>query len=244
MSRWGATFSQTFEGPPKAPGRVPLDCPVCGTHTDAEILASCGTPQGEFVRMPDSMMILHNYLVQCTRCSSGLLLLWPSGGGHGAGMVKSYTTATKFLYPPRSSDLEKAVTAPEVVPAAVAADIQQAELAFYAGAEYGAALLLRRACQNICRERGIPEPPGEGLKGQLLEMAKRGIITQTLSDMADSIRIIGNEIAHPDPKTPSVITIEDVAMAREFMLQLIRAIYVDPHRVQKLKGDLGKKGVK
>jgi hypothetical protein len=33
-------------------------------------------------------------------------------------------------------------------------------------------------------------------------------------------------------------------MAREFMLQLVRAIYVDPHRAAKLKADLAKKDVK
>jgi hypothetical protein len=230
----------TMNAPPKLPGRVPVDCPVCGTHTDAEIIAVCLTRQSDFVRLPADMM-LHNYLLQCTRCASGLLLLWPSGMGRAPG---EYTVTTKFLYPPRSSDLEKATAAPSPVPAAVAADIQQAEIAFYAGSEYGAALLLRRACQNICRDRQIPEIPGQGLKGQIQEMAKKGLITQPLADMADSIRVIGNEVAHPDPATPSVITVDDVALAREFMLQLARALYLDPERVAKLRADLTKRGVR
>jgi hypothetical protein len=183
-------------------------------------------------------MVLFNYLVQCTRCKSGLLVLWPAGHGISEG----FTTATKFLYPLRASTLEK-VAAEGAVPAAIAADLQQAELAYYAGAEYGAALLLRRACQSICRERNIPEQ-GQGLKGQIAELAKQGIITLALADMADSVRVIGNEVAHPDPKTPSVITMDDIAAAREFMLQLVRAIYTDPDRVAKLKADLVKRGIK
>jgi len=241
MSRWGSTFGLTMEPPPKHPGRIPLDCPVCGTHTDSEIIAACTTRQSDVVRLPDSTMTLHNYLLQCTRCASGLLLLWPSGMGRGPG---EYTVGTRLLYPPRSSELEKALAQPSPVPAAVAADIQQAELSFYAGSVYGAALLLRRACQDICRERKIPEVPGQGLKGQIQEMAKAGLVTQPLADMADSIRVIGNEVAHPDPATPSVITGDDVAMAREFMLQLVRGLYIDPERVAKLKADLLKRGVK
>jgi hypothetical protein len=85
--------------------------------------------------------------------------------------------------------------------------------------------------------------PGK-LKGQIREMATRGLITNDLAEMADGIRIIGNELAHPDANTPFAIIEKDVTIARELLEQLVRAVYVDPARAKKLKEDLNLRGVK
>ncbi len=239
MIRWGGGFYRVYgeeSVPPTAAGRIPLRCPICGTHTDAPIVCLHVTQQNDFVRLPSSYMALHNYLVRCTRCSSGLLVVWsygeePDGHGHTAGIR---------VLPLRASTFETDMIASDAVPRAILEDLRQAELAFYAGADYGAGLLLRRACQSIARHQSIPD---DGLKGQIEEMARRGIITKSLAEMADGIRIIGNELAHPDPNTPSVITAEDVHLAKEFLEQMVRAIYVDPARARKLKEELKKKGV-
>lgn len=241
MIHWGGGFHRVYgeeNVPPTAAGRrIPLRCPTCGTHTDAPIICLHVTQQNAFVRLPSSYMALHNYLVRCTRCNSGLLVVWSygeeprEGGGHTAG--------TRVL-PLRASAFETESIARDTVPRAIQEDLRQAELAFYAGADYGAGLLLRRACQNTARHQGIPD---DGLKGQIEEMARRGIITKSLAEMADGIRIIGNELAHPDPNTPSVVTAEDVRLAREFLEQMVRAIYVDPARARKLKEELKEKGV-
>jgi Domain of unknown function (DUF4145) len=119
--------------------------------------------------------------------------------------------------------------------------LKQAELAFAAGAHYGAGLLLRRACQSICLDKGISQ---NGLKGQIKKLAENGVITAALAELADSIRIIGNELAHPNPNTPSVITQGDVEAGYVFLSQLVRAVYVDPANAQQLKTQLKKKRVK
>ena len=54
--------------------------------------------------------------------------------------------------------------------------------------------------------------------------------------------MIGTDLAHPNPDTPSVITPEDVGLAREFLEQLVRAVYIEPARAAGLKADLVKKG--
>lgn len=242
MIRWGPGFYRVYgeeNVPPTGKERrIPLRCPICGIHTDAPIVCTHVTQQNDFVRLPSSYMALYNYLVRCTRCNSGLLVVWsygeepPAGGGHTAGSL---------VLPLRASAFETDRIAVDAVPAAILEDLRQGELAFYAGAHYGAGLLLRRACQNIARHWQIPEDGG--LRAQIEAMAAQGIITKSLADMAEGIRVIGNELAHPDPNTPSVITADDVRLAREFLEQMVRAIYVDPARAKKLKDDLKKKGV-
>ncbi len=65
-----------------------------------------------------------------------------------------------------------------------------------------------------------------------------------MAELADTIRIIGNEIAHPDPNTPFVIMPDDIKACREFIKQLIQVIYVNPYRAKVMKEKLEKKGVK
>ncbi|OGO20247.1 MAG: hypothetical protein A2Z15_06290 [Chloroflexi bacterium RBG_16_50_11] len=241
MIKWGPGFYRVWasEGKPRDPRQpFPLQCPICGIHTDAEVIANFETPGSDFVRLPISEMKVYNYLVRCTRCKSGILVYWSYGEDYRRGGA----TAGIHVYPFPTSAFRTEQLPEKEIPAAIFEDLRQAELAYLADAYYGAGLLLRRACQNICREQKIPETGG--LASQIKEMDTRGIITKHLADMADSIRIIGNELAHPDPNTPSVITPDDVRLAQEFFDQLVRAIYVDPARTKKLKEDLKKKGIK
>ncbi len=234
--RFGSTF-WALDEPLVREGRIPLTCPICGIHTDAPVRGTFTTPDSEFLQLPSMGMWLDNYFVQCTRCQGGILVIQSVGTDFEGGQI----TSGAFVYPLRSSAFETDALASGAVPAAILTDLQQAELSFFAGAYYGAGLLLRRACQNICREQGIP---GGDLKTQIREMADRGIITRTLADMADTVRIVGNELAHPDPQTPFVILPEEVAVGRNFVEQLVRTVYIDPARAKKLKEGLAKKGVK
>ena len=111
------------------------------------------------------------------------------------------------------------------VPPAILKDLEQAELAFAAGAYYGAGLLLRRACQYVCLDKQMPH---EKPRYQIQQLAANGTITTTLAQTAESIRVLGDELEHPDANTPSVITEDDVKAGRVFLTQLIMAIYVDP----------------
>ena len=157
-------------------------------------------------------------------------------------------TAGRKRWPYPTSAFMTEDTLGEAVPPAVFEDLRQAELAKEVGAHYGAALLLRRACQYICREQGVSEANAKGrskgLKAEIAELAQQGVITKHLVDLADNIRIIGNEIAHPDAKNPSKISPDDVSAAEEFLHQLTRAIYVDPHKAGEVRKHLKKEKVK
>lgn len=225
--------------PTSASARIPLDCPVCGVHTDAETVAHFVTSQNNWVRLAAQELQLHNFLVRCTRCGSGIFIVWSFGETIRGQKITSGRTA--YPLPSAAFEIEQlSKLSKDAIPAAILEDLRQAELAFAAGAHYGAGLLLRRACQSICRNQNIPE---NGLKGQIVQLAKNGTITKSLGEMADGVRIIGNELAHPDPNTPSVITPDDVRTGWEFLNQLVRAIYVDPAKAKDLKVALSKKGV-
>jgi hypothetical protein len=239
MSFWGGTFYYASEEeipPEDSRSRIPIQCPTCGFHTDSEIMGVFTTGQNEFVRLPESHMKLHNYLLRCTRCDSGIFIVWSYGDSRNGRI-----TAGRVIYPLRLEAFELDKLGGKSIPKGIFEDLRQAELAFAAGARYGAGLLLRRACQNICRERNID---GTGLKGQIKMLATSGLITTTLEEMAHHTRIVGDELAHPDPKIPDIISDEDVRAAWEFLTQLVRAIYIDPAKAEKAKSDLHQKGVK
>lgn len=235
MFRWGFTFRPIYSEDDKPPTdlkkRISVRCPVCGVHTDAAIVGLVVTPASQFVQLPDSSWSVYNYLVQCTRCKSGLLIMW----SYGEHITQKYT-AGRLVYPLPTSPFETEKMAEGAVPAAVLEDLRQAELAHLSGAPYGAGLLLRRAAQYICREQQVPETGG--LANQIKALATRGVITRHLAEIADAVRILGNELAHPDVNTPSIISSEDVRLAWEFMCQLVRAIYIDPVRVKEFKEKL------
>lgn len=139
------------------------------------------------------------------------------------GRILRYLFFARFFRLP----LETEALGREGVPPAILKDLEQAELAFAAGAHYGAGLLLRRACQYVCLDQQIPH---EKPRYQIKKLAANGTITTSLAHTADSIRVLGDELEHPDANTPSVITADDVKAGRVFLTRLIRAIYVDPAR--------------
>ncbi len=229
MVRWSIEPRQTKEKPPEHSENLPVICPTCGVHTNARVMYWFLTYNNRFIQLPINEMVIYNYLLCCTRCKSAILLMW-SYGKLDLGTQGTYAFTTgKHIYPVPESAFEINTLPKESIPDAILEDLRQAELSFHSGAFYGAGLLLRRACQNICGDQQIPGKPG-GLKAQINEMANLGIINKKLAELVLGIRIIGNEIAHPDAYTPFIITSQDIEIAREFILQLVRSIYVDPVR--------------
>lgn len=249
MLKW-EFFDRYRRDPARAPLNdkepISLQCPICSTHTDAIIVGHFATPPSKFIQLPNEDMQVYNYLVRCTRCRGGILVMYPYGEGYShsglGGYEKQALVADWRVYPFPTSAFESEELASRTVPEAVYEDFRQAELAFYAGAPYGAGLLIRRACQNICRHQGISDT--KNLKAEIKQLQTiKGVITEHLADMAHNLRIIGNELAHPNPQTPFVITNSDIRDAREFLKQLIEVIYLGPARAQAQKANLKKRGV-
>jgi hypothetical protein len=180
-------------------------------------------------------MAIYNLLLRCTRCQGALLLLWPYGAEMNGGI-----TVEPRLFPIGSSrDAEPAFKSS--VPAAILEDLRQAEACESIGAIYGAALLYRRAVQYLCRDKKVPDDGG--LKGQISYLANNGIITSSLKELAEHVRIIGNDIAHPDAQHPARIEWNDIKAISEFSKQIVDAVYVAPHKAAELRKTLKRKGV-
>jgi hypothetical protein len=161
----------------------------------------------------------------------------PRGRSSLLERILSYVFFGRFFRLPTAA-FETQALGRKWVPPAILKDLEQAELAFAAGAHYGAGLLLRRACQYICLDKQIPyEKP----RSQIQQLAANGTITTTLAQTAESIRVLGDELEHPDANTPSVITEDDVKAGWVFLTQLVRAIYVDPARGLQLDAGAGNK---
>jgi len=235
MVTWGTWYRTNEKPPPDTIKPMPITCRHCGIHTNSKVISTFVSPVNEDLGIDEPDAVIHNFLLSCTYCDGAMLVIWPyweNSIGDWTKMALVYPFPTKSIVKIEDS---------ESIPKAILEDMIQAELSDYVGAEYGAGLLLRRACQNICRDQGCPDTGG--LEAQIKELAARSIITSKMAEMADGIRIIGNELAHPDPNTPFVITSEDVRTATEFLTQLVRVIYVDPAKAQKLKDDLASRGV-
>jgi hypothetical protein len=110
-----------------------------------------------------------------------------------------------------------------------------------AGAIYGSGLLYRRAVQYLCRDKKAPD--SGGLKGQISYLAINGTITNSLKELAEHVRIIGNDIAHPDARHPARIEWNEIKAISEFTKQLIDAVYVAPYKAAELRRTLKRKGV-
>ena len=241
MINWGVTFRLAYgddRPPSEKENSVILKCPYCGIHTNAEIISRFITKQSDYVRLPNMEMSIYNFFLSCTNCKSAILLLW----SYGKDFRDRGSTAGRIIFPFYTEAFEANELGKDVVPGAILEDIAQAELSYYVGAYLGAGLLLRRACQNICRDKKCEEKGG--LVSQIKDLVKKNIITQDMIELADTIRIIGNEIAHPDPNTPFVITHDDVNACQEFIEQLIQIIYVNPYKAKIIKEKLITKGVK
>jgi len=241
MINWGATFRYAYGDncpPTEKEETIPLNCPYCGTHTNAEIISRFITQQNDFVHLPKTGMQIYNFFLRCTRCNSAILLLW----SYEKDFRDMRSTAGRLIFPFYTEAFEAKELGKNVLPGAILEDIAQAELSHYVGAYLGAGLLLRRACQNICRDKKCKEKGG--LVNQINDLVSKSVITKDMAELADTIRIIGNEIAHPDPNTPFVITHDDVKACREFIKQLIQVIYINPYKAKAMKDKLEKKGIK
>ena len=170
-------------------------------------------------------MLLYGFFLQCTLCKGPMLYLVPFGNG---------TTADPLMFP-MPVDIDKMPT--DCVPAAIYEDMRQAQLSFNVNAYLGAGMLLRRACQNICRDK---ECQGKDLYTEIDSLVSKNLITRDMAEMAHSVRIIGNEIAHPSPNEVLEITADDVRICYAFIEQLVQVIYVNPFEARKLRERFGK----
>lgn len=233
--RFGATFRRAYGERDRVPSqgeRWSYQCPYCAADPHALVLLKCMTQPNEFISLPAVGMQLYTLIMQCTRCEGVAMALWPFGEPRPGSQL----TADPLIFPFPQVVSELLGGDDEFVPDPILEDLRQADLAWRAGAANGAGLLLRRALQYICRDKGCT---GSNLKEEIDALAPQYVATD-MTQLAHSIRIVGNELAHPDPQNAVTITEEDVSTCWEFVIQLIRVIYITPRQSDALQERLGK----
>ena len=224
---------QDTDAPPDRGSKWSYQCPYCSVSTHSEVLNLFVTRGTQWFSLPSPATKLYTLILQCTRCEGVAMVLWP----YGEDMRGHARITTRSLLPFPQAARQVFGSDDQSVPPAILEDLRQAELAFQAGAVNGAGLLLRRACQYICRDRGCK---GRNLDDEIDALAPK-YITKEMAELAHGIRIVGNEIAHPDPNTPARISAQDVSDCWDFTVELIKVIYIHPGQVADLRGRLGGK---
>jgi hypothetical protein len=91
------------------------------------------------------------------------------------------------------------------------------------------AVLLRRALESICEDRGVKH----GVLARRLQMlAERGEIPPLLAEVSDVVRILGNVGAHASDVS---VTPPDTWALDEFFRAIIEYVYVAPSKLEKYK---------
>lgn len=96
-------------------------------------------------------------------------------------------------------------------------------------------ILIRRSLEILCKHE---KANGKDLYNKIIKLGELGIIPQKLTDMADLIRLLGNEGAH---KTEITISDYEIDLLDEFFLVIIEYVYIAPEKIRKLKNKIKEK---
>lgn len=109
----------------------------------------------------------------------------------------------------------------------------EAEKCFFAGAYNACGVMTRRAIHCVCKDKGAK---GKGLFDQLKNLRDEHVITPSLWEWAEEIRVAGKIGAHPEWGD---LTREDAEHALKFLQETLKHVYVMPADLaaKRLKGN-------
>lgn len=124
------------------------------------------------------------------------------------------------------------VTASEFIPQNIREDFIEAKRCLQINAIKAAATMSRRALQSSAFEKGAPD---KRLIEQLKWMFEQGIITKSLYNLAEKIRIIGNDAAHPSRDGIDEVKKEEAETIVKFLEKYLDHVYITPREVEELE---------
>jgi hypothetical protein len=197
-----------------------LVCPACGNQTPHKLVfqhAHVGTwysSDGSISEGPDPASIYTVF--ECETCHDISLYehLEPLDFEEGS-----------LLYP-KGNSLHKSV------PVEVASNYSEAKRVQRISPN-GFAVLVRRALEALCDDRGVPRGR---LASRLEALAKKGEIPPVLSEITTVLRTLGNSGAH---NTKQKVTVPMTWAMDEFFRALVEYVYVAPFRLQEFKKKSG-----
>jgi hypothetical protein len=112
----------------------------------------------------------------------------------------------------------------------IESDRQEAWRSFYAGNLRAAIIMGRAAIQRAARNLGAT---AGGLRAEINDLLRKGVITKALKDFADEVRIAGDDAAHPEDL--GAVTREDAQTSLDFMDEFLEHAIAFPARREALK---------
>lgn len=194
-------------------------CPHCGNTAPQNLMGEC-------TNLHNDDGAHHFFLTQCQTCAEGLIYRHVDPYhtvpelSHGRFNLSKYD-----LVWPKAYDLHSCV--PETV-----RKIYAEASAIKTRAPNAFANQIRRSLEAVCKDRGAP---GRVLAQNLSELAQRGEIPQTLSDMTEVLRKLGNVGSHAGDEE---IAPEYVDVIDDFFRAIIEYVYIAPQKVAEFKARL------
>ena len=187
-----------------------ISCPHCGYFSTAEGPVLDGTYA----------------IVGCLRCREAVMI--QSERLNTAGTTNPSRVVTDY-YP------KKVPTADPFVPKDIAEDFLEAQRCFMAGAWHGCAVMARRCMHSVAEHF---KATGRDLYEQIEDLKNKQVITPTLSEQAQQVRVLGKHGAHPyDMKGNELkdLNIDDAQSALEFCDFIFDQVFVQPEKIKASK---------
>jgi hypothetical protein len=93
--------------------------------------------------------------------------------------------------------------------------------------------MIRRTFEEICEER---EAVGKDLKTRIHDLKTKILLPQELFDAMDELRLLGNDAVHVEANTFAQISSQELDVAIEFTLELLKALYQYSSLLSKMRG--------
>lgn len=192
-------------------------CPFCKVHVSFSWTepSERGGKQNYYLHSYYSNMLGIWAIAVCPSCHNCVLL---------KGEPNGQSFNVKNIYPasqPSPTD--------ERMPADIRRDIEESKLALSVGAFNASAAMSRRALQRACKTKGSKK---SDLIDQINELADNKIITTDIKELAHTVRLVGNDGAHPNEVN---VDASDAKEILELAEQFMEIIFIAPAKVREIK---------
>jgi hypothetical protein len=159
--------------------------------------------------------------VQCHRCRKPVLLQYK-----GNQLLDADSDLIVDYYPKRIIPIDP------YVPQEIGKDYLEAERCFSVGAWHACAVMARRCMHQVMARENAE---GRDLFLQINHLKESRIITPTLAEAAQRVRVLGNHGAHPydfTGETLEGLDMTDAQDALEFCEWVFDQVYVQPRKIE------------
>jgi hypothetical protein len=115
------------------------------------------------------------------------------------------------------------------IPEPIKSNFEEANLCFSVRAYRASTAMCQIALEAVWRNLDIPD---------LKSLEEKGLISKTLKQRADEIRLWGNVVKHEEITEP--ITNEDCEQLIAYLNSIIERVFIEPKRFERLKGKRNK----